>query len=138
MKNTLLGTWRLNVDKSMAEPGPLVRSESRVYETIASDGLRLRVQGVDASGNAYSYGATGRMDGSDCPLTGTGTRNGADSTSWKRIDAQTVDSKVKKAGEIVNHVMLEVSNDGKILTLREHGTNASGATTRGLRIYERL
>jgi hypothetical protein len=138
MKNTLLGTWQLNVDKSMAEPGPLVRSESRVYEATANDGFRLRVQGVDASGNAYSYGAAGWMDGTDCPLTGTGTRNGADSTSWIRVDAHTVDSKVKKAGEIVNHVVLEVSNDGKVLTLREHGTNASGAATRGLRTYERF
>jgi len=32
MQNTLHATWKLNADKSMAEPGPLVQSELRVYE----------------------------------------------------------------------------------------------------------
>ncbi len=138
MTNALLGTWKLNVEKSAAEPGPLVRSESRVYEATADDGLKFFVQGIDASGTAYSYGATGRIDGRDCPLTGSGTRNGADSTSWMRVDSHTIDSKVKKAGAVVNNVRLEVSHDGKVLTLRERGTSPGGGATRGVRIYDRI
>ena len=137
MENTLLGTWKLNVEQSMAEPGPLVQSESRAYEATADGGLKFFVQGIDASGTAYSYGATGRIDGRDCPLTGTGTRNGADSTSWMRIDSHTIDSSVKKAGAVVNQVQLKVSKDGKVLTLRERGTNSSGAATRGVRTYDK-
>jgi hypothetical protein len=135
--NTLHGSWKLNVAKSLVEPGPLVQSEARVYEATGEEGLKLTVHGVDATGAAYSYTAAGKIDGRDCPMTGSGTRNGADSTSWIRIDAFTVDSIVKKAGAVVNLARLEVSKDGKVLTIREHGTNSSGVATRGIRIYDR-
>ena len=137
MNHPLLGMWKLDVHSSLTEPGPLVRSEVRVYEAAEEDGLRLVVNGVDATGAAYSYSAAGRIDGTDCPMVGSGTRNGADSTSWTRIDSHTFDSTVKKAGTVVNRARLQVSEDGKVLTIREHGTDPSGAATRGVRIYDR-
>jgi hypothetical protein len=137
MENPLHGTWKLNVNRSVAEPGPLVQSEVRVYEAAGVDDLKLLVRGIDATGAAYSYGAIGRIDGTDCPLTGSGTRNGADSTSWTRIDSNTFDSIVKKASNVVNLVRLEVSMDGEVLTLREHGANSIGVATRGVRIYDK-
>src|SRR5947209_4818656 len=106
MGTRLHGTWILNIDKSVAEPGPLVQSEIRTYEIVGADKLKLSVQGVDATGAAYSYGATGRIDGTDCPMSGSGTRNRADSTSWTRIDSNTFDSIVKRAGNVVNRVRL--------------------------------
>ena len=137
MKSTLFGNWKLNVEKSSADPGPLVRSEIRSYEGIGEDGLKLFVQGIGATGAAYSYGATGKLDGKDCPLTGSGTRNGADSASWLRIDSNTTESVVKQAGKVVNLVRFEVSQDGKELKLHESGTSPSGAPTRGVRVYDR-
>jgi len=137
MKITLHGTWKLNVDKSMVEPGPLFRSELRVYLATDDEDLKLSVQGIDATGTAYSYTAAGKVDGKDCAMTGSGTRNGVDSTSWTRVDSYTVDSTVKKAGNVVNLARLEVSKDGTVLTIRERGTNASGVPTRGIRIYDR-
>lgn len=137
MGNTLHGTWKLNIDKSIAEPGPLVQSEVRIYEAAGADDLKLLVQGIDATGAAYSYSAIGRIDGTDCPLAGSGTRNGADSTSWTRIDSNAFDSTVKKAGNVVNRVRLEVSKDRKVLTLREHGANPNGVVTRGVRTYDK-
>ena len=121
----------------MAYPGPLVQSELRVYEATEDGGLKLFVQGIDATGASYSYRATGRIDGNDYPLIGSGTRNGADSTAWTRIDSRTFDSAVKKGGEVVNLVRLEVSQDGKVLMLRESGRNPSGVATRGVRIYDK-
>ena len=137
MKHPLLGMWKLDVHSSLTKPGPLVRSEVRVYEMVEEDDLKLVVNGVDAMGAAYSYSAAGRIDGTDCPMVGSGTRNGADSTSWTRIDSHTFDSTVKKAGTVVNRARLQVSEDGKVLTIREHGTDPSGAATRGVRIYDR-
>ena len=137
MTNTLLGTWKLNVDKSTADPGPLVRSETRAYEAVGDDGLKLVVQGSDAIEAAYSYSVTGKIDGRDYPLAGSGTRTGADTTSWKRIDPYLIESAVKKAGKVVKSVRLEVSKDGRVLTLSEHGTNPSGRPTRGVRVYDR-
>jgi len=137
MKITLHGTWTLNAGRSVADPGPLVRSEVRIYEASGDDGLKLGVVGVDSAGAHYSYGAIGRIDGKDWPLTGSGTRNGADSTSWTRIDAHTFESAVKKAGRVVNQVRFEVSVDGNVLTLFESGTSPDGRATRGVRIYDR-
>ena len=137
MKNTLLGNWKLNVGKSTADPGPLVQCETRSYEAIGGDGLKLFVQGVGATGAAYSYGATGKLDGKDYPLTGSGTRNGADSASWLRIDSNTTESVVKQAGKVVNLVRFEVSQDGRVLSLHERGTSPSGVATRGVRVYDR-
>jgi len=66
MENALHGTWKLNIDKSVAEPGPLVQREVRAYEAAGADGLKLFVQGIDAAGAAYSYSERGglyRRDG---------------------------------------------------------------------------
>jgi hypothetical protein len=87
--------------------------------------------------NPAHWGAVGEVDGADCTLIGTGTRNGADTTSWTRVDSSTFDSTVKKGGKVVNVVRLEVSSDGKLLTLREHGVTPGGKVTRGVRIYDR-
>ena len=137
MKNPLFGTWKLNVEKSTADPGPLVRSEIRTYEAIGEDGLKLFVQGIGAIGAAYSYSATGKLDGEDYPLTGSGTRNDADSASWLRIDSNTTESVVKQTGKVVNLVRFEVSQDGTMLKLHESGTSPGGAATRGIRVYDR-
>jgi hypothetical protein len=137
MNEAFHGEWKLNVGKSMVEPGPIVRAEVRVYEAVGDESLRLSVQGIDATGADYAYTAAGRIDGTDCPMLGSGTRNGADSTSWMHIDAYTIESTVKKAGHVVNLARLEVSHDGRVLTIRERGTNPSGIATRGVRIYER-
>jgi hypothetical protein len=137
MKKPLHGTWKLNIEKSMTEPGPLVQSEVRTYGATGDDGLRLAVRGTDAIGAAYTYSASGEIDGTDCPMVGSGTRNGADSTSWTRIDSNTFDSTVKKGGNIVNLARIEVSKDGLVLTIRERGTNPSGGATRGVRTYDK-
>ena len=137
MTNPFVGTWKLNLDQSKVEPGPIVREETRTYESAGADELKLVVHGTDATGAAYSYSATGKMDGSDCPMLGTGTRNGADSTSWLRVDPHTLESTVKKAGAVVNRARLTVAADGRVLTITEHGVNASGIATRGVRTYDR-
>jgi hypothetical protein len=137
MDFALRGTWTLDVDQSVVEPGPIVRSERRRYDAVGPDEIKLFVEGTDATGVAYSYCATGRVDGTDCPMIGTGTRNGADSTSWLQIDPYTFDSVVKKAGKVVNRARLEVSVDGNVLIIREHGTNREGIATRGVRKYDK-
>ena len=137
MSNMLHGTWRLNVAESVVEPGPLVRSELRVYDAIGEDDLQLLVEGVDATRAAYSYSAIGRIDGNDYRMTGSGTRNGTDWTVWTRIDSHTFNSTVKKAGNVVNLPRLEISQDGNVLTVREHGIDPNGIATRGVRTYDK-
>jgi len=135
--NTLIATWKLDVAKSMIDYGPLPRSEVRTYVAIPNGGVKLSVQGTDGNGTAYAYEATGAIDGKDYPMPGSGTRNGGDALSWTRVDAYTVDAKVKKAGVIVNATRLLVSMDGRLLTITENGTDQNGKATHGTRIYNR-
>jgi hypothetical protein len=133
-QNTLLGTWKLRVNESKADPGPLPRSEVRTYSVAGPDGVKLTVEGIDAGGNRFAYSYTARFDGKDYPLTGTGTRNGGDMLALTRIDPYTVESVVKKAGVVVNKTRLVVSRDRKS-TISEAGTNQSGQSTSGVRVY---
>jgi hypothetical protein len=136
-RNTLLGTWKLNTAKSSVEPGPLSRQEVRTYEASGANAVKLSLEGIDASGNRYAYGYVAGLDGKDYPLTGTGTRNGGDSVAITRLDLYTVDAIVKRKGEVVSRSRLVVAKDGKRLTITEHGTNANGQSTQGVRVYER-
>jgi len=51
----------------------------------------------------------------------------ADATAAKKIDANTWDFDLKKAGKVVGHVHRVVSADGKTLTVHNTGAKLSGA-----------
>ena len=68
---------------------------------------------------ATSRAWTGRI----IPWTGTGIRNGGDTVAITRLDLYTMDAVVKRKGEVV--------------TMTENGTNATGQSTPGVRVYER-
>ena len=70
-------------------------------------------------------------------MPGTGTRNGGDAVSWSLVDPRTVHAVVKRLGDVVNRVVLSVSNDGMVLTIAENGTSPVGVPTHGVRVYDR-
>ena len=42
-----------------------------------------------------------------------------------------------RMGDVVNRVVLAVSNDGMVLTITENGTGPDGSPTHGVRVYDR-
>ncbi len=135
--NPLLGTWTLNVEKSSIDYAPLPRDERRTYRAAPNDGMVFRVEGTDGDGASYAYGSTAAVDGREYPMPGTGTRNGGDAVSWSLFDPRTVHAVVKRLGDVVNRVVLSVSNDGMVLTITENGTGPDGSPTQGVRVYDR-
>ena len=135
--NPLLGTWTLNVAKSGIDYAPLPRDETRTYRAAPNDGMIFSVEGIDGAGASYAYGTTAAMDGREYPMPGTGTRNGGDAVSWRLVDPHTVHAVVKRLGDVVNQVVLSVSNDGMVLTITENGTGLDGSPTHGVRVYDR-
>ena len=135
--NPLLGAWTLNVEKSSIDYAPLPRSEGRTYEGTPDNGMTFTVEGVDGAGVPYTYGTSAAIDGRQYPLPGTGTRNGGDAVSWTLVDANTVDAVVLKLGEVVNRVLMQVSDDGMVLTITENGTGLDDMPTHGVRVYDR-
>lgn len=135
--NPLLGTWTLNVSKSSIDYAPLPRDESRTYRAAPNDGMIFSVEGTDGAGASYAYGSTAAVDGREYPMPGTGTRNGGDAVSWSLVDPRTVHAVVMRMGDVVNRVVLAVSNDGMVLTITENGTGPDGSPTHGVRVYDR-
>jgi hypothetical protein len=69
--NLLVGTWKLNLEKSKYRPGPPPRSLTRTTEAFGQS-YRTTFEGIDAQGNPvklvfgpYSY------NGKPYPVTGT-------------------------------------------------------------------
>lgn len=133
--NPAVGTWKLNLAKSKASPGPLPKSLTRTIEAQGA-GIKGNYEGVAADGSRIAYSFALNYDGKDYPISGSGV-NGADSLSAKRIDANTTESQSKKAGKVVQETKTVVSKDGKVTTQTSKGTNQKGQPTSAVSVYDK-
>jgi len=129
----VLGTWQLNVAKSKFSPGPALKSQSRVY-TESAQGITVKVTQVAADGTAGTQESTFKYDGKDYPMSGSPDW---DSLSLERKDASTVVSTQKRAGKAIGKTVRTISKDGKVLTLVNKGTGASGKPFDNTLIFDR-
>src|SRR5229473_6445718 len=106
------GTWKMNPAKSKYSPGPAAKS---VTVKIESDqnGIKIDAEGTDGDGNPTHVQYDAKFDGKDYPVTGLPY---AETVSVKRIDTNTIQSTLKKAGQVVMTVTSTVSNYGKMRT----------------------
>jgi hypothetical protein len=133
--NAVVGKWTLNLAKSKFDPGPAPKSLTRTVVT-EGDGLKYTFEGVGADGKALSYGFTVKFDGKGYPVTGS-MPAGADSISVKRVDANNYEATLKKGGKVVGTSKVTVSTDGKVTTVEANGTNAAGAKTHDVQVYDK-
>ncbi len=116
------GTWKMNPDKSKYSPGPAPKNTTVTIE--ADDkGVKINAQGTNADGSELHVQYDAKFDGKDYPVTGVPN---ADMVSVKRIDADTVQSTLKKGGQVVMTVTSKVSKDGKTRTSTFKGKDAEG------------
>ena len=133
--NPLVGTWKLNTEKSKFSPGPAPKSMTRKVEA-QGDGVKYTFTGVSADGSAITYGFSVSFDGKDNPISGT-MPAGADTISAKRIDANSFEATMKKGGKVIGTSSVKVSGDGKVTTVTAKGTNAKGEATNDVSVYEK-
>jgi hypothetical protein len=127
-----MGTWKLNEAKSKFSPGA-PKNTSVVYEA-AGDSIKVTVDGVGTDGQPSHNEWTGKFDGKDYPLTGDPA---ADSRSYKKIDARTMELTNKKGGKPVVTGKITVSADGKSRTVAVSGTDASGKKVTSTAVYDK-
>jgi len=60
-----------------------------------------------------------------------------DTANAKRVDANTVETTLKRDGKVVGHSKRTVSKDGKTLTVVTKGTNANGDPFEVTLVYDR-
>jgi hypothetical protein len=128
-----VGTWKLNVAKSKYVPGPVPKSNV-ITITATGSGYHVVAKGEDAKGNPTSIDYTATFDGKDSPVKGAPAY---DTTSLKRIDANTSRQTRKKEGKTVQTATRKVSADGKTMTVTTRGKDESGRTLNTVAVYDR-
>jgi formylglycine-generating enzyme required for sulfatase activity len=116
------GTWKMNPAKSKYSPGPAPTSTTLTVEAD-ENGIKVNVEGTNADGTPLHVQYDAKFDGKDYPVTGVPY---ADTVSVKRIDASTIESSMKKAGQVVMTVTSKLSKDGKTRTSTFKGKDAQG------------
>jgi hypothetical protein len=129
----VIGTWNLNLAKSTFSPGPAPQSQTRTYAE-SDAGIALTVTTTGADGKQSTTTLTFKEDGKPYPATGTPE---FDAVKVKRINARTASSVQLKGGVKVGTGLRRVSKDGKTLTFKQKGTDASGAKYDNVAVYDR-
>ncbi len=132
-EDPVLGTWKLNVEKSIFTPGPGWRSQLRTYRTTPA-GVTVTWTGVDAGGETMEVSYSYAYDGRDYPMRGSASY---DMLNAVRVDARTVRSEEKRDGKVVGIAVRTVSPDGKVLTITDKGTNRKGQAFSQVLVFDR-
>jgi hypothetical protein len=133
--NNSLGTWKLNVEKSKYNAG-MPKSLTRTVKA-QGDSVKYSYEGVNADGGPLAYSFTVKYDGNDYSVTGSGMPDGADTIAIKRIDPNTFQSTLKRAGKVVGTATTAVSANGKVTTLTYKGTDEGGKPTNRMSVFDK-
>jgi hypothetical protein len=124
-ENPFLGTWKLRAEKSEYIGIPMPKSLTRTV-TADGDGVKYIYKGINDEGKPIDYSFSTKYDGKASPLTGTGMPRGADSVTMKRVNARKTATVLSKAGKEIGKSTAEVSEDGKVTTIKGTGKTADG------------
>ncbi len=114
-------------------PGPAAKSVNLKIESD-ENGIKIDAEGTDGDGNPTHVQYDAKFDGKDYPVTGLPY---ADAVSVKRIDTNTIQSTLKKAGQVVMTVTSTVSNYGKMRTSTFKGKDAQGRDVNNVVVYDK-
>jgi hypothetical protein len=128
-----IGTWKLNLAKSKYSPGPPPKSQTLKFEAW-EDGVKYTADGIGADGKPTHGEFAAKYDGKDYPFTGNPD---ADTISYKRVDANTVEAVTKKDGKTTISAKAVISADGKTRTLTMTGKNAKGQDVNNTVVYDK-
>lgn len=130
--DSMLGTWKLNVEKSKSP----YKSGTSVIEAVG-DGIKVTAEMVGADGTAYHWAWTGKYDGKDVPVTGTTPFGAGAVVSLTRVDAHTAKIVGKRNGEVILTQTIVTSADGRTRTLTTKGKDAKGQTVETVSVYDK-
>jgi hypothetical protein len=127
------GTWKMNPAKSKYSPGPAAKNLTLKVESD-DKGVKVDSEGIDGEGNPTHVQYDAKFDGKDYPVTGVA--NG-DTVSVKRIDANTIQTTIKKGDQVVMTVTARVSADGRTRTSTFKGKDTQGHVVNNVVVYDK-
>jgi hypothetical protein len=129
-----VGTWKLNLSKSKFNPGPAPKSQTVKIEAWGEDGVKYTADGTSADDKPTHAEFQAKYDGKEYPFKGNPD---ADSISYKRIDANTVEATTKLKGKVTITAKVTVSADGKTRTVAQTGKDAQGRDVNNVAVYDK-
>jgi hypothetical protein len=129
----VVGTWKLNLPKSTFAGIPALKSQVRTYSQSAPN-ITLKMKTVSADGKEATTQATYKLNGKDYPSMGN---LDFDSLSGMRIDTNTAEFTLKRAGQPVGKIRRAVSSDGQTLTINFVLKDANGVQTSALTVFDK-
>jgi len=131
----LIGTWKLNLSKSIYDPGPPPRSLIHQYESVGKDTYKNTRDTVDANGKSSHTELVLAFDGKEHPRANPSPRS--DATMDRRIDAYNLEGMSMKGGKLITVFMRSVSLDGKTFTFKTMGTDAQGKPFSRVEVFDK-
>jgi hypothetical protein len=127
----LIGTWKLNVEKSTFTG---IAPPKTMTATWAGEGHTLAVtaEGLDGEGQPFKVILRHMYDGQPHPMTGSPN---CDSNAFYRI-GNSINGVRFKNGKVVEIAQSQLV-PGKTYTVIEEGISANGQPYRVVRVYER-
>ncbi len=131
----LIGTWKLNLSKSIYDPGPPPRSLVHQYESVGKDTYKNSRELVDANGKSSHRELMLVFDGKEHHSANPSSRS--DASMDRRIDAYNLEGMSMKGGKLITVFMRFVSLDGKTLTFKTMGTDAEGKPFSRVEVFDK-
>lgn len=128
----IIGTWKLNEDKSKLSPGT-PKNSTVVYE-VAGDTVKVTVYGTDSDGKPAHNEWTGKFDGKDYRVTGDPS---SDARLYKKINDHTLEFMAKKGDNVTTSGRIVVSPDGKTRTVTVMGPDPKGKKFSSTAVYDK-
>lgn len=129
----VLGTWTLNVEKSVYRPGPAPRAQTRVYQTHG-EGVKATITTVDDEGREVKAEYTANYDSVEYPLTGSAQ---VDAIALKRISPYRAEATLTHARKIIGTAVRILSEDGKTMSIHFKGIDRDGRNVDNLAVYDK-
>jgi hypothetical protein len=133
--SALVGTWKINLEKSTFPAGVAPKSMTRTV-TADGDSVTYTFDGTAADGSALKYSFTVKFDGKDYPITGTGP-NGSDHISLKQVNSHMFQGTLKAGDKVVATVHTTISHDGKTTTVNSKGTDKDGKPVKQNQVFDK-
>jgi hypothetical protein len=127
-----MGTWKLNEGKSKITPGTLKNTQV-VYSSMFGQ-VKIKSDGIDATGKPIHAEWSGKFDGKDYPVSGDPN---SDARSYTKVNDRTLTTTAKKNGKVTVTGQIVVSADGKNRTVTINGTTPKGKKFKNVAVYDK-
>jgi len=139
-KDVLVGTWKLNLEKTRLDPppsGPAPQSVVRTFEDRGGGVLVATTVTLNAEGKKGLVVVPFKRDGKPYPVATDSGAKVLPMMAFKKIDAHHNEHTTTVDGKVVTLGTETISDDGKIYTEERKGTNAQGKQYDNVYIWER-